>query len=77
MIKFKKYLNDNFKLGKGAYGDVYRVPKDGEDEGGTWCALKQQHQDNFEDFSKVFIETSFHLFFPIEIPLIPLVDMFV
>ena len=50
-------MNDSFKIGKGAYGKVYRVKL----ENGKWCALKQQHQDTFEDFSKVFIETSFHL----------------
>ena len=73
MMDFQKYLNDSFKLGEGAFGKVYRVKL----KNGKWCALKQQHQDNFEDFSKVFIETSFHLLFPIDIPLIPLLDMFV
>ncbi len=48
-MDFQKYLNDSFKLGEGAFGKVYRVKLGNW----KWCALKLQHQDNFED--------SFHL----------------
>ena len=73
MSSFKEYLDDpNCKLGQGAFGKVYKVK-----DNGIWRALKTQYQDNFEDFAKVFIETSFHLLFPKDVPLIPLLDMFV
>jgi serine/threonine protein kinase len=37
MKNYKKYLNDNYKLGKGTFGRVYAV----KDENGKLCALKQ------------------------------------
>ena len=60
-------------LGEGTFGKVYCV----ENSQGHKFALKQINEKKFEKFSKVFIETQFHLLFPPSVPLIPLLDMFV
>ena len=73
MDEFKKYLNANFVLGSGTFGKIYKV----KDQNGKWLALKQQNQEDFLQFSKVLIESSFHLLFPADVPLLPLLNIFV
>ena len=69
MRKYKDALVEQNLLGKGTYGKVYKISDK--------FALKQQYEWSFTSFSALFIETSFHLYFPENVPLIPLEDMFI
>ncbi len=73
MDEFKKYLNPDFELGSGGNGKIYKV----KDQNGKWRALKQPNFEDFFKFTKLLIESSFHLLFPADVPLLPLLNIFV